>query len=60
MVSSNKLKEIMTHVVALLFILPLIALLVISAFNKDIQIPALLISLGSSAVGFYLSRYMKF
>lgn len=55
-----KVKEALTHVVAMLFILPLVALLVWSAFNHEVQIPPLLISLGSSAVGFYLSRFMKF
>ena len=38
----------------------MIILLVYSAFNKDIEIPTILISLGSSAVGFYLSRGIKF
>lgn len=56
----QSLKEVMTHVVAMIFILPLVFLLVWSSFNKDIEIPTLLISIGSGAVGFYLSRYIKF
>ena len=53
-------KEIMTHIVAMIFIIPLVILLVWSSFNKIIEIPPLLISIGSGAVGFYLSRYIKF
>lgn len=56
----RNLKEVMTHIVAMFFIIPLVALLVWSAFDKTIEVPSLLIALGSSAAGFYLSRYMKF
>ena len=55
-----KLKEIITHAVASLLIISMVGLLVLSSFNKNIEIPTILISLGSSAVGFYLSKGIKF
>ena len=56
----RNVKEIITHCVALFLILNMIVFFWIGAFNKDFEVPAIIISLGSSAVGLYLSRYMKF
>jgi uncharacterized membrane protein len=56
----SKLKEIITHIIAMSFIFPLVFLLVWSAFDKSITIPPFLLFIGSSAVGFYLSKYTKF
>ena len=50
-------KELMTHIVSLLLIIPLVILLYKSSINQSIEIPELLISLGSGAVGYYLGRF---
>lgn len=48
------IKGYLTHIVAMGLIGVFVVMLVISAFNKEITVPAILISLGSGAVGFYL------
>lgn len=50
------LKGYLTHVVAFLLIVPMVGLLVWSAFDKNVAVPTLLLSLGSGAVGYYLSH----
>jgi len=53
------IKEFMTHIVALMLIVPLVMLLYKSGMNSSIKVPELLISLGSAAVGYYLGRYVN-
>lgn len=58
MVTPEDLKAYLAHVVAFLVIIPFIILLCLSAF-KEIRIPEILISLGSGAIGYYLSYIKK-
>ncbi|MDP1728699.1 MAG: hypothetical protein Q8L27_00665 [archaeon] len=58
--SLKNAKEIITHFVAIILILQMIVFIWIGAFDKEFIVPAIAISLGSGAVGLYLSRYMKF
>lgn len=47
------IKGYITHGVAVFLIVSMVTLLLISAF-KEINVPSILISLGSGAVGYYL------
>ncbi len=53
------IKGYLTHLVALSLIALFAYLLFKSAFNPEIKIPEILTSLGSGAVGFYLSGLNK-
>lgn len=53
------LKEIITHIVSLIFIGMLAILLYKKATNPAIEINPLLVSLSSAAFGYYLGRFIK-
>lgn len=54
------LKEVITHFVAVGLIINMIVFIWLESLGKIESTPAIIISLGSGAVGLYLSRYMKF
>ena len=56
----SKSKEVLTHFVAVFLILNMMVFIWLEALKIISSPPAIIISLGSGAVGLYLSRYMKF
>ena len=56
----SKSKEVLTHFVAVFLILNMMVFIWLEALKIISSTPAIIISLGSGAVGLYLSRYMKF
>jgi len=54
------IKELVTHFVAVGLIINMLVFIWMESLGKVNTTPAIIISLGSGAVGLYLSRYMKF
>jgi len=54
------IKEMITHAVAIILIINMMVFIWLESLNKVDMTPAIVISLGSGAVGLYLSRYIKF
>ena len=52
-------REIVTHIIALIIILPLSVLLFNNSQNPAVTVSPVLLSLASIVVGFYFGKYVK-